>query len=66
MEKKNQNYDTGIAMMFILAMSGCGVNHKNTRGGSGISDKKEYTDGSEKKGEGLLCSEGRYQRTPSE
>ena len=48
MEKKIKIMILGIAMTFVLAMSGCGVNHK-TPEGVVESLIKEYTDGSEKK-----------------
>ncbi len=48
MEKKIKIMILGIAMTFVLAMSGCGVNHK-TPEGVVESLIKEYMDGSEKR-----------------
>ena len=48
MKKRTRILILGIAMMFIMAMSGCGVNHKSPEG---VVEAliKNYVSGSEKK-----------------
>ena len=59
MKKRTRILILGIAMMFIMAMSGCGVNHKSPEG---VVEAliKNYVSGREE-GEAVLFSGKGYQ-----